>query len=47
MADGAGTLDLAEVIDRGRMTPTQIMVAALCAAALFVDGTARAITWMS
>ncbi len=38
MADGAGTLDLAEVIDRGRMTPTQIMVAALCAAALFVDG---------
>ncbi len=38
MADGAGTRDLAEVIDRGRMTPTQMLVAALCATALFVDG---------
>jgi AAHS family 4-hydroxybenzoate transporter-like MFS transporter len=38
MADGAGTLDLARVIDRGPMTPLQMLVAALCATALFVDG---------
>ena len=38
MADGARTLAITEVIDRGRMTPTQVMVAALCATALFVDG---------
>jgi AAHS family 4-hydroxybenzoate transporter-like MFS transporter len=38
MADGAQVLDLGEVIDRGRMTPVQALTAALCAAALFVDG---------
>ena len=38
MADGARTQDLAEVIDRGRMKPIQILVVALCASALFVDG---------
>jgi AAHS family 4-hydroxybenzoate transporter-like MFS transporter len=38
MADGARTLDLAEVIDRGRMAPVQILVATLCATALFIDG---------
>jgi AAHS family 4-hydroxybenzoate transporter-like MFS transporter len=38
MADGAETLDLGEVIDRGRMTPLQMLVAALCSVALFVDG---------
>src|SRR5579862_7860138 len=38
MADGTETLDLGELIDRGRMTPVQMLVAALCAAALFVDG---------
>ena len=38
MADGGERLDLGEVIDRGRMTPVQMLVAALCATALFVDG---------
>ncbi len=38
MADGAEALDLAEVIDRRPMSPTQILVTALCASALFVDG---------
>lgn len=38
MADGAVTLDLAAVIDRSRMSRTQVLVTALCAAALFIDG---------
>jgi AAHS family 4-hydroxybenzoate transporter-like MFS transporter len=38
MADGAERLDLAAVIDRSRMGRVQILVTALCAAALFIDG---------
>lgn len=39
MPDGAeGTVELAELIDRQPMSPVQILVAAACAAALFVDG---------
>jgi len=39
MADGAeGTVELAELIDRRPMSPVQSLVAAACAAALFVDG---------
>ncbi len=34
----AGRVDLSELIDRRPITATQIWVAALCAAALFVDG---------
>jgi len=38
MADGAASVDLAAVIDRSRMGWTQVLVTALCATALFVDG---------
>lgn len=38
MADDARTMTLAELIDRRPMSRPQIMVAALCAGALFVDG---------
>jgi AAHS family 4-hydroxybenzoate transporter-like MFS transporter len=38
MADGAEVLDLGEVVDRSPLSWTQALVAALCAAALFVDG---------
>ncbi len=38
MADGAARLELADIIDHRPMTATQVMVAVLCAAAVFVDG---------
>ena len=38
MADGADGLDLAGVIDQRPMSRLQVLVVALCAAALFVDG---------
>lgn len=38
MADDAKSLDLGEIIDHRPMSPAQIIAAALCAAALFVDG---------
>ncbi len=38
MADGPERLDLGEVIDRSRMSRTQVLVTALCATALFIDG---------
>ena len=39
MADSAeGHIQLAELIDRRRMSWTQVVVVALCAAALFIDG---------
>jgi AAHS family 4-hydroxybenzoate transporter-like MFS transporter len=38
MADGAQAVDLGQVIDRGPMSATRVLVTALCAAALFVDG---------
>ena len=34
----APTIELGEIIDQRRMTTTQVLVAVLCAAALFVDG---------
>ena len=38
MADGAEILDLGGVVDRGPMSAPRVLVTALCAAALFVDG---------
>lgn len=38
MADGAEALDLGEIIDRRPMSAAQVLTAALCAAALLVDG---------
>ena len=39
--------DVGRLIDQRPMSPLQIGVAVLCGLAIFLDGTARAMTWMS